>query len=201
MTLEDQKLYDKIRSKCWDNALSCFGFNYIFNQRINKYSNYNKRLKFYALVFPALIGLIAFGYKTDHPKILDISIAIAIPLTILQFVFSILAITRELDNELGYSNEASQHYNYLSDRFKNLGETPPSDCIELNHKYELLNTEYNGRSQQDSKHTVKEKEKRKGMRCALREFQRECVGCKKTPLSMESTKCDVCGKFSFLNSN
>lgn len=35
-----------------------------------------------------------------------------------------------------------------------------------------------------------------GMRFALREFQRECVGCKITPLSMEYSECTVCGKFN-----
>jgi rRNA maturation endonuclease Nob1 len=42
---------------------------------------------------------------------------------------------------------------------------------------------------------VKDWELRMGMRYALREFQKECVGCSETPTSMEKSNCNVCGKF------
>lgn len=200
MAVETEKqIYDRLRSNCWDKSVHSFGFNYIFNQRINRYSRYNKTLKFYALVFPALVGLIAFGYKAEYPIVLDITIMIAVPLTIIQFVFSILAITKEWDNELLYSVEASQNYNLLSDKFKKLAENPPKTSEALKQNFELIDTVYNSRSQQDSKHEIKEKELRKGMRYALREFKIACYGCNNVPLDMKSTNCTVCGKFGFFN--
>ena len=200
MTTETpEQIFDKLRTNCWDKTIHSLGFNYIFNIRINKYSRYNKTLKFYALVFPALVGLIAFGYKAEYPKVLDITILIAVPLTIIQFVFSILAITKEWDNELLYSIEASQNYNNLSDKFQKLAENPPTTSENLRQQYELIDAVYNARTQQDSKHEIKEKELRKGMKYALRNFKVECYGCKKIPIDMNSTDCAVCGKFNFFD--
>lgn len=194
-----EQIYDKVRGNCWDKAIHSFGYSYIFNLRINKYSRYNKALKFYALVFPALVGLIAFGYKTEHPEILDITITIAVPLTIIQFVFSILAITKEWDNELLYSVEASQNYNNLSDKFKKLAENPPQDAANLKQQFELIDVLYNSRNQQDSKHGLTEKELRRGMRYALREFKIPCASCNQIPNDMKSIKCGVCGNFNFFD--
>ena len=42
---------------------------------------------------------------------------------------------------------------------------------------------------------LSDEEKRMGMRSGLRNSQRACVECKKIPTSMESTECNVCGKY------
>lgn len=190
---------EKLRNNSWDTAFHSFGYSYIFEQRIKKYSGYNKKLKFYALVFPALVGLIAFGYKAEYPVVLDIAIIIAIPLTIIQFIFALLAITQEWDNELLYSIEAAIDYNHLYGEFKRLAEFPPVTFEEFDQRFGILNTKYAFRSQQNSKHEVKEKELRKGMKYSLREFKKECIECKIIPTSMESTSCSVCGKYGFFN--
>src|SRR5690606_32397774 len=104
-------------------------------------------------------------------------IIIAIPLTIIQFLFSLLAVAYKWDDELAYSYEASQDLNLLHDDFKKLGNLPPNEYQELNRQYELLNTRFKERTQQNSKHNIKEWEQRMGMKFGLREFQKKCVGC------------------------
>ena len=99
------------------------------------------------------------------------------------------------DDALAYSYEASQSHNFLYTRFKRLAEFPLEDIKNFTHEFNLLETETNGRNKQDIKYTIKDWELRKGMRYALREFQRNCAGCKKIPLSMKPTNCDICGNF------
>ena len=83
----------------------------------------------------------------------------------------------------------------LSDNFKKLGILPPENFKELDESFVVLNARLKARTQQNSKHNIKEWELRMGMRFALRAFQKKCIGCGTVPLSMESTNCDVCGKF------
>lgn len=116
-------------------------------------------------------------------------------MTLLQLVFSVIAVAFKWDDELAYAFEASQDLSVISDGFKKLGKFPPEQYNELESEYELLNTRYKSRAQQSSKHNVNEWELRLGMRFGLREFQKECISCKKTPTDMDSTDCGVCGRY------
>ena len=185
---------EKLRRDSWDNALYTFGYAYIFDRRANKYSNLINLLKVWGILTPVTVGGVAIAYGFDS-KILNIVITIAIPVLIIQLTFSVLAIIFKWDEELAYSYEASNSHNALSSEFKKLAKHSPCDFAEFDRLFELLSTKYQNRSEQDAKHSIKEKEHRKGMKYALREFQRECVGCKKVPLSMESTECPICGNF------
>src|SRR5690606_11440001 len=118
------------------------------------------------------------------------------PLTIFQLIVSVFALVNNWSDNLSYSLEATNEYGNLSEDFKKLGKNPPNKTQELKHQLEILETKYNARSDQDSKYGLKERELRKGMRFSLREFQRPCMGCKNAPLSVESTDCEVCGKFN-----
>jgi len=51
----------------------------------------------------------------------------------------------------------------------------------------------NIQQKRDHKMNITEKERRFGMRHALFQFQRECVGCGKIPSLRKPEKCDVCG--------
>lgn len=190
----EKERYDKLRKACWDKATHAFALSYIFDKKAQRHSFYTNLLKIFGIVVPVTVGATASGYGLDS-VILKSAITIAIPLTILQLIFSVLAVVKKWDDELAYSYEASQDLSLLSDEFKKLGSLPPPDFLELNTAYDLLNTRYKARSQQNSKHNIKEWEGRLGMRYALREFQRKCVGCQEVPLSLKSTDCDVCGKY------
>ena len=192
----EKELYDKIRSKCWDTSFHSFAFGYVFDKRSQRFGKRINWLKVFGLLVPAIVGstVIAYGLKN---VILPYMIDAAVLISVIQFTFSVLAIIYKWDDELSYAFEASQSYNTLWDRFRKLGETPPEDIKELERQYDLLKVEYISRNQQDTKHNIHEWEVRKGHRASLREFQKVCVGCGKTPTSIKSTNCDVCGNFNY----
>lgn len=189
-----EERFNKLRTICWNNAITAFGIAYIFDKKAQRHGFYTNLLKVFGIVVPVAVGATALGYGMDS-KVLKAIIGLAIPLSILQLIFSVFAVVHKWDDELAYAFEASQDLSLLSDSFKKLGNLPPEDYKELDDRFEILNTRLKARTQQNSKHNIKEWELRMGMRYALREFQRPCVGCKETPTSMKSTDCDICGKF------
>ena len=190
MTQEEKNL----RNEAWEKAIHSFGKSYIFGKRAVFYNRWIRFLTILGIVVPVTIGATASGYGFDS-EILKQTIKISIPLTIFQLIISVFSIVNSWSENLSYSLEATNDYGNLSEDFKKLGKNPPKKIGKLKHQLEILETKYYSRSDQDSKLNLKDRELRKGMRYALREFQRECVGCEKKPLSMESTNCEVCGKF------
>lgn len=188
---------EKIRLECWEFSFHCYGTTYIFNRRAIRYSEFVNCLKVLGIVVPVLVGSTASGYGLDS-ALLKWLINIAIPVSIFQLVFSVLAVIYKWDEELGYAYEASKDHNYLSQEFKSLANIPNENEKELQRRFDILVIKLQSREEQDSKHSIMEWENRMGMRYALRQFKKECVGCKTTPVSMESTDCDVCGKYKNL---
>jgi len=114
----------------------------------------------------------------------------------LQFMLSLLSVVFKWEEHNSYSNEAAYHHAELSFNYTNLANTPPATEHELRSAFERLGMLHMTRAAQDLKQSITNREDRRGMRAALREFQRKCVGCGVVPLSLVSTKCDVCGKFA-----
>lgn len=189
-----EQRFDKLRTTCWNNAILSFGMAYIFDKKARRHGFNTNMLKVFGIVVPVTVGATALGYGYDS-NALKAVIALAIPLSIFQLIFSVFAVVHKWDDELAYDYEASQDLSTLSDSFKKLGNLPPDSFKELDERFEVLNTRLKARTQQNSKHNIKEWELRMGMRYSLREFQRKCVGCGEIPVSMNSTSCDVCGKF------
>jgi mobilome CxxCx(11)CxxC protein len=190
--MEEKK--DQLSIDAWNDSFHTFGKGYIFDKRAEKFSKYVNLLKVFGIVAPVAVGATAIGYGFNS-TILKYMVVFAIPISIIQLMFSVLAVIFRWDEQLAYSYEASQDYNNLSSSFKKLAKFPPTEIAEFENRLELLKAKYQARSEQDAKHSVKEWELRKGMRYALREFQRKCVACNNVPTSMESTDCNVCGKF------
>jgi mobilome CxxCx(11)CxxC protein len=190
---ENEKI-EKIKLDSSDKSFHSFGYSYIFQKRIKCYLRYINALKFFGIIVPLIIGAIALGYGANS-NILIYAIIIGSPFIILQLVISTLSIVYKWDDELAYSFEASNDYNYLYDEFRKLFSYPTQSSTNLENKFDILITKLNSREQQNSKHKITEKELRTGMRYSLREHKKECAGCKKTPTDMTSTKCGVCGNF------
>lgn len=191
--MTDQEKETKIKLESSDTAFHAFGYSYIFTKRIKWYLRYINALKFLGIVVPLTVGALAIGY--EFKNIVAVSIAIAIPITIVQLILSTLSIVYKWDDELAYAFEANQDYNFLYDEYTKLYKFPPSNLADLERQFEVLNIKSKARETQDLKHEIKEKELRMGMRYSLREHKKECTGCKIVPTSMETTKCGVCGKF------
>lgn len=194
METSDER-FAKLRKNCHDKAFYSYASSYIFDKKAQRFAYFVRLLKVFGILVPTAIGGVVMAYGLNS-KFLELIIIIATPFPILQLVISVLSVANNWDGELTYAYEASQDYSLMSDEFKKLGSLPPPDYDQLNVQYEMLNARYNAREQQSSKHNVKEWEDRMSMRYALRQFQKKCVGCKETPLSLESTDCDVCGKFN-----
>ena len=190
---ENEKI-EKIKLDSSDKSFHCFGYGYIFQKRIKWYLRYINALKFFGIIVPLIIGAIALGYGVNN-NILIYAIIIGTPFIILQLVISTLSIVYKWDDELAYSFEASNDYNYLYDEFRKLFNYPTQNSSQLENRFDILITKLNSREQQNSKHKITEKELRIGMRYSLREHKKECAGCQKIPTDMTSTECGVCGKF------
>lgn len=194
MEAEEQKIL-RLKTKCFDNSFHSFGKAYLFEKRAQHYNKLINWLTVLGIIVPVSIGATAFGYGLNNEFLKNL-IAISIPVSIIQLLISIFSIVYKWSDQQSYAIETVQEHHFLSERFKKLGEFPPENYREFDQNFEILNTRLKTRIEQDSKHGVKEWELRMGMRFALREFQRECIGCKITPLSLEYSDCSVCGKFN-----
>jgi mobilome CxxCx(11)CxxC protein len=83
----------------------------------------------------------------------------------------------------------------ISQKYEHLGKNLPGDLTEFKFRHELLNAENSTRDTLDYQQGLSNKERRHGMRVALRQYQRPCAGCQEVPKSLKSTDCDVCGQF------
>ncbi len=99
------------------------------------------------------------------------------------------------DDRFAYAIKANAQNKDLSIRFRELAQNPPTDNSELDLQNKLLQMECRKRCEEDEVQGITEREKRKGMRAGLREFQRACANCKNVPTSMMTSKCDICGNF------
>jgi len=189
-----EQLFNKLRIESHDLKLHSYGLAYIFNEKKNMYDSLIKFLTFLGIVIPILIGLIALGYELDSFT-LKLAKTIAIPISIFQCLVSALALVYKWGDNLLISSELSHSYAILSNDFKMLAEYPPDEYEKFKNEFLSLKKDYEQKGQHSPK--IKEYELRKGMRYALRQFQVKCYECGIIPISMESTNCGVCGKFSF----
>lgn len=192
--MTDLEKIDKIKLEASDKSFHAFGYSYVFNERIKWYLWYINALRFLGIMVPVSIGAIVLGYGLES-NILPIAITIGLPIVIIQLIISVFSIVYKWDDELAYSFEAGNDYSNLYDEYSKLYKFPDSDLGKLEKQFEILNTKEKSREQQNSKHNIKDKERRIGMRYSLREHKKECAGCQKTPTNMTATECGVCGNF------
>ena len=190
--MPNQSTIDTIRQDCWDKALDCIAYSYIYTKKISKLSPYLTWVKALGIIIPLLVGAIAGTYYTD-PDIMKWALVITSPLAIAQLVLStLLTVTGYEDKVTKYLTKSTE-YSLLQSEFELVAKYPNSDFSEYQRRYEtLLERERNlGRDNQD----VTEKYERMGMRYGLRNYRRSCAGCGIIPTSMTPTQCPVCGNF------
>ncbi|MEK0336651.1 MAG: hypothetical protein QQN41_04360 [Nitrosopumilus sp.] len=192
MTIKES--IDLMREDCWDNAVHCFGTAYIFEKRAEMLKKRLTRINFLGVVVPITVGaiVISFGINFEY---VGFVIAIAGILGIGQLISSIWSLAAKWDDSYAYALESTSSNYSLSNKFQSLGKNPPQEISGLKLQYELLITENQSRSQSDYKQNISDMEKRMGLRASLRNFERECNGCRRIPKSMEASDCDVCGNF------
>lgn len=182
------------RLTCNDSASKCFGTAYIFEQRAAPLRIAIKMLTFSSLIGPLAIGAIVIAVGTEG-KIIISAVVLASILSVIQITLSLWALVSRWGENLAYYLESKADNYQLSDRFKNLANNTTHDESNWRKNFHVLETLGEMRAQFDHRCDISDEEKRMGMRAALRNFQRECVGCKTKPTSMESTDCAVCGRY------
>ena len=191
--MEEEKI-EQLQIESHNNSFHSFGKAYLFEKRARHYNKLINWLTVLGIIVPVSIGATVLGYGIDN-NFLKILIAVAIPVSILQLIISIVSVVYKWSDELSYANESAQEHYFLCDRFKKLGRFPPDNFRDADHSFEIINTRQKAREEQDSKHNIKDWEFRMGMRYALREYKKECIGCGEIPKSMDYSDCPVCGKY------
>lgn len=183
---------DSKRRECNDSAVHCFGTAYIFEKRARCLRWRTRILLFLGIAGPASVGAIlgSFLLPDQYRKYV---LGIAAGIALLQLIGSIWSLIAKWDDSLSYFLESKSHNYRLADHFANLAmETSLSDA-EFNTNLGVLNKESELRSDLDNRQDLTDKEKRMGLRAALRQYQRPCVKCTKVPNSLKPTKCPICG--------
>jgi mobilome CxxCx(11)CxxC protein len=146
------------------------------------------------LIGPLAIGSLVIAVGTKGAIITPALVA-ASALSIIQIVVSLWALISRWSENLAYYLESKADNYQISDRFKDLANNTSYSDSKWRREFEVLETLGVMRGSLDHRHDISDEEKRMGMRASLRNFQRECVGCKTTPTSMESSTCNVCGGY------
>lgn len=185
---------DRICTDCWERGVDAYGTATIFLRRSAVYRRLLQAVSFLGIVVPLFIGgtVMAFGLQfTLLPELITVAAALGLA----QLLLSAGAIVYSWADSLEYALQSTAENFDLSVRFKELGGTatgPPSD---LEVRYASLAARDDARRANDATKGVSDKELHRGHRAGLRQFRRECSACKKVPVSMESTDCEVCGRF------
>jgi mobilome CxxCx(11)CxxC protein len=192
---EATKRSNLLRIQCWNEALNAYGTSYIFQRRARSWTRRVQWITYIGFVVPMIVGLLVLAY--GHLKSLPVIVAIAAAIGVGQVVISLWGIVGGWVSGAAYAATSAMANDLLAASFAELASNPPGDAREFRHRYELLNTEGNARTEQDFQQGVSEAEKRMGMRAALRKYQRKCAGCGQVPLDMQATGCSVCGKYRY----
>lgn len=184
-----------VRLRCWDGALNAYATSFIFQRRARTLGIKLNLITYIGFVVPMTVGLIVLSY--GYLKSLPIIISIAAALGIAQLVVSLWSVIGGWVAGYSYASTSAAANSSLALRYEDLASNPPDDISVLRREYEKLTIRDEDRQEQDYQQSVKESEKRMGMRAALRKYQRPCAGCGKVPTNMKATECGVCGNFRY----
>jgi mobilome CxxCx(11)CxxC protein len=183
-----------LKSKCWNDALNEAGISYVFRSRAKKAKTWLKLTKTLTILSIVIPGAIVLNYNVDSWWV-KIIFSLSIVLSVFLTITSIIELVYGKDDALQYFYESASHHANLSKQFELIASDTIISEDNLKERYNQLLGEQKIRDQQDDKYDITPKEERKALRYGLRQYQRECVSCKKTPTSLDSSECDVCGKF------
>lgn len=183
---------DDYRRKCWDAALHAYGTSHIFQRRARDLKRKTDVLTWVGLVVPLLIGALVGTFGRD--EFWGTALAVGAVIAAAQLAIVLWSLVKHWPEDLAYSSASAVANESLAGQFVALAEDPPALPV-LRTRFDKLSIEDSARRARDSEKNVKDKELRRGMRAALRKYQRPCLACQQVPMAMTPTACDVCGKF------
>ncbi|WP_082538737.1 mobilome CxxCx(11)CxxC protein [Lysobacter sp. Root494] len=190
-TAHDVQLKD-----CWDRAIFAYGTAELFALRARSYRRLLNAISGLGIAVPLLLGGAVMTYGTTTPYLTQAAL-VAGTIGLAQLLLSGMSVVYGWPASLEYALDSSIDNRAISERFKQLGSLANSVPADFDARYRELVATDNARRNQDGKAGVDDKELRRGHRAALRQFQKECSGCGIVPLSMQSTDCDICGRFKW----
>ena len=185
---------DQICTDCWHRAVDAFGTGQIFQKRSKFYTNCLQILSFAGLIVPATIGAVVLSFGLKDTSLPNLMWTAGI-LGIIQLGVSIWSLVANWPENLQYSHESASENFELANKFKDIASTAPDPPLDLELRVAELKARDAARQAADMKRGLDAKEIRYGHRAGLRQFRRDCSGCNQTPTSMESTNCNICGRF------
>ncbi|MFA6001458.1 MAG: mobilome CxxCx(11)CxxC protein [Thermoleophilia bacterium] len=194
MSNEKDKIPNERRGECAEEALRSFGTAYIFEKRAKKIRWKVTSLTFFGIAVPASVGAVIATYNISSENLKYI-VYTAGSLAFIQLLLSIWSLSSCWNQKLAYYLESKSANYRLADRFDSLGKTTLLTAHDFDTEFRVLKNEAEMRTVLDYQHDVSDREKRMGMRSALRRFQRPCPECNEVPTSMKSTNCHICGNF------
>jgi mobilome CxxCx(11)CxxC protein len=189
MPIDPQKI-----GECTKAAINCFGTAAIFERRVNSLRSKTRFLTFLGIALPVTVGATAGAFTLDSKitgTVLIVSTIVSIPLAI----FSVWSLVARWDDSLSYYLESKSDNELLAKQFRRLSSDPNIDQQSFQQQFSVLDAQNESRKKQDDKYPLTEKENRRGMRIALRNYSYPCAACQIIPISLVSTSCPVCGQF------
>lgn len=188
---------DRISSESWNRALYAFGTAQIFLRRSLRYRRNLRILAFIGIAGPVLIGaMVIHGIGSDYWVSF---LAVVGFVSVAEALVSLWSLAATWADSLSYSQRSTAENLALSSAFRELGEQGQTPPMDFEIKFTDLRSRDESRRATDAEQGVTEKEKRYGHRAGLRQFGRECEGCKIKPTSMDSTNCSICGRFALFS--
>lgn len=184
----------ELRRKCNDNALQSHGKAYIFEQRSYLFHRRLTVLKWLGIAVPILVyGIIcSFGLSPAWQKFI---IMLASIISTALLILSAWSMAANWEQQYSKSLQAQMDYAELCRLYKELGTTMLLSLQDYKAEVARLDSLTEKADRLAMELRINDEEKRMGMRAGLREFQRECVGCKTVPKDLLSTPCEICGNF------
>lgn len=181
----------------WKRAFDAYGTSYVFTKRAESIRLPMRILTFTGLALPILVGLVLSKFGSDS-GVSTVVTWVTFGVGALQVLLSLWSLVAGWNESLAYSNESMTHNAQLSTSFM---EVAQARDVEEPIRFNLLKVADQSRRDADQKKGITEKEIRRGMRAALRQFKKACAGCHEVPTSMDlkvnlkSKKCGVCGNY------
>lgn len=193
-TPKDLSAHQALVDDVWTSTVHAFGTGYIFEQRANRLRLRLQILNFVSFVVPVMVGGLVLTYGTklaQLPAVVSVMGAVGL----VQVVVSLWALVAGWVETYGYALRSMEANNALAREYEILVNSA-FGASEMSSRFVVLRGQDKVRQAEDGNQGVTEREKRLGMRAALRRYQKPCAGCHKVPVDMKSTACGVCGDFS-----
>ncbi|MBM0258804.1 mobilome CxxCx(11)CxxC protein [Micromonospora sp. 4G55] len=175
------------------NRLYAFGTADIFQRRAARLRKKLNILNYIGIAVPLLVGATVMSFG---PDIEWLSIVGIVGATVLlgQIAVSLWSLIAGWVDQHAHANESVTVNNDLVRRYDELlgGRIPVG---QLKTQFGLVLADDHNRRALDTRQNPAEKEKRRGMRAALRHYQQRCATCKQMPTSLKPSDCDTCGNF------